>query len=144
MHPIAAANWSLGGSILTFAFPLVGFILAALVIYRLLWWPHRIPGHSDLVPSHTGPPDLGTAHVMAAAAGMTTAAGAGAQPLEQEPHGATEVAEPAQSAEPAQAAEPAEAGRTGGTGGPGEADGTDDAAGPAGAGPAGAGPGGTG
>jgi hypothetical protein len=96
MHPIAATNWSLGGSILTFAFPMVLFTLAALVIYRLLWWPHRIPGHSDLVPAHTAPPDLGTAHAMAAAAGMTTAAGAGAQPLANEPHGATEVAEPAE------------------------------------------------
>ena len=101
IHPLAAANWSLGGSMLTFAFPMVLFILAALVLFRLLWWPHRIPGHSDLVPARTAPPDLGTAHTMAAAAGMTTAAGAGAQPLQHEPHGATEVAEPAEPAEPA-------------------------------------------
>ena len=94
IHATAATNWSLGGSLLTFAFPMVLFIVAALVLYRLLWWPHRIPGHSDLVPAHTAPPDIGTAHVMAAAAGMTTAAGAGAQPLPHEPHGATEVADP--------------------------------------------------
>jgi hypothetical protein len=106
IHTTAATNWSLGGSMLTFAFPMVLFIVAALVLYRLLWWPHRIPGHSDLVPAHTAPPDLGTAHVMAAAAGMTTAAGAGAQPLPHEPHGATEVAEPAQPDEPAEPAGP--------------------------------------
>ncbi|HEX4062819.1 MAG TPA: hypothetical protein VHY58_17515 [Streptosporangiaceae bacterium] len=95
---------------LTFAFPMVLFIVAALVLYRLLWWPHRIPGHSDLVPAHTAAPDLGTAHVMAAAAGMTTAAGAGAQPLPHEPHGATEVAEPAGTAEPAEPASSDEGG----------------------------------
>jgi hypothetical protein len=107
IHATAATNWSLGGSLLTFAFPLGLFIVAALVLYRLLWWPHRIPGHSDLAPATSAPPDLGTAHVMAAAAGMTTAAGAGAQPLPHEPHGATEVAEPA---EPESTSEPDEAG----------------------------------
>jgi hypothetical protein len=123
IHATAATNWSLSGSMLTFAFPMVLFILAALVLYRLLWWPHRIPGHSDLVPASTAPPEAGTAHVMAAAAGMTAAAGAGAQPLPHEPHGATEVAEPkdaevsettaAEVSGPkdATAAEPAEAGR---------------------------------
>jgi hypothetical protein len=94
IHATAATNWSLNGSILTFAFPMLLFILASAVLYRLLWWPHRIPGHSDLVPASTAPPDLGTAHTMAAAAGLTTAAGAGAQPLPHEPHGATEVADP--------------------------------------------------
>jgi hypothetical protein len=129
MHPIAATNWSLGGSLFTFAFPMALFILAALVIYRLLWWPHRIPGHSDLVPSHAGPPEAGTAHAMAAAAGMTTAAGAGAQPLPTEPHGATEVAEPAgaettgpdggtDTAGPGAAAGPAGPGRPAGADGP--------------------------
>jgi hypothetical protein len=95
IHATAATNWSLGGSIWTFAFPMGLFIIAAAVLYRVLWWPHRIPGHSDLVPASTAPPDPGTAHVMAAAAGLTAAAGAGAQPLPHEPHGATEVAEPA-------------------------------------------------
>jgi hypothetical protein len=128
MHAIAATNYSDGGSLFTFAFPMALFILAGLVIYRLLWWPHRIPGHSDLVPSHTAPPDLGTAHTMAAAAGMTTAAGAGAQPLAHEPHGATEVAQPEaaqpeaaqpEAAQPEAAqpevAEPTEADEAGGT-----------------------------
>jgi hypothetical protein len=140
MHPIAATNWSLGGSLLTFAFPMVLFMLAALVIYRLFWWPHRIPGHSDLVPSHTVPPDLGTAHVMAAAAGLTTAAGAGAQPLSNEPDGATDVAEPAEDDESAGTSGTGGADGSGDVAGQGDGAGPGDAAGPGdGAGPGGAG-----
>jgi hypothetical protein len=36
------------------------FAVAATVLYRVLWWPHRIPGHSDLVPASTAPPGLAT------------------------------------------------------------------------------------
>ena len=68
IHATAAANWSLGGSILTFAFPMLLFIVAATVLYLLFSRPHRIPGHSDLVPAQTAPPDRGTAHTTAAAA----------------------------------------------------------------------------
>jgi hypothetical protein len=110
IHATAAANWTLGGSIWTFAFPMILFAVAATVLYRVLWWPHRIPGHSDLVPASSAPPDLGTAHVAAAAAGMTTAAGAGAQPLPPEPHGATEVAEQGDPSDVDDAGDPGDAG----------------------------------
>jgi hypothetical protein len=101
IHPTAAANWTLSGSMLTWAVPMVGFIVAATVLYLLFSRPHRIPGHSELVPSRAAPPDPGTAHAMAAAAGMTTAAGAGADPLAHEPAGAPEAAEAAAEDRPA-------------------------------------------
>src|SRR5580692_3803346 len=61
IHTVAAANWSLSGSIWTFAFPMLLFAVAATVLYRVLWWPHRIPGHSDLAPASAAPPGPATA-----------------------------------------------------------------------------------
>jgi hypothetical protein len=106
LHPIAATNWSLSGSILTFAMPMLLFILAAAVLYRVLWWPHRIPGHSELVPALATPPDAGTAQAMAVAAGLSTAPGAGADPLAHEPAGAHEVTEAAAADRPPEIHQP--------------------------------------
>lgn len=45
---IAAGNtgdWSFGGSILTFAFPMILFIAVASALYVLYTKPHLVPGH---------------------------------------------------------------------------------------------------
>jgi hypothetical protein len=110
IHATAAANWSLGGSILTFAFPMVLFIVAATVLYLLFSRPHRIPGHSAVVPTQTAPPDHGTAHTMAAAAGLTTTAGGGADPLAHEPGGGLEAAQAAAEDRPSGLHQPGAAG----------------------------------
>jgi hypothetical protein len=116
IHTTAAANWSLGGSILTFAFPMVLFIVAATVLYLLFSRPHRIPGHSALVPTQAAPPDTGTAHTMASAAGLSTAPGAGADPLAHEPAGGREAAQAAAEDRPPTLHQP---GTTGPAGQPG-------------------------
>jgi hypothetical protein len=95
MHATAASGWSLSGSILTFAFPMGLFIVAAAVLYLQFSRPHQIPGHRKLVPAQAAPPDPGTAQAMAAAGGMGTAVGGGAAPLAHEPAGAPEAAEAA-------------------------------------------------
>jgi hypothetical protein len=93
IHATAASGWSLSGSILTFAFPMALFAVAATVLYLLFSRPHRVPGHGPLTLAHAGPPDVSTAQAMSAAAGLATAAGGGAAPLPQEPAGAHEAAE---------------------------------------------------
>jgi hypothetical protein len=119
IYTTAATNWSLSGSILTFAFPMVLFIVAATVLYLLFSRPHRIPGHSELVPAQVAPPDRGTAHSMAAAAGLTTAAGSGADPLAHEPGGGREAAQAAAEDRPSGLHQP---GTTGATDAAGPAD----------------------
>lgn len=41
----ADGDWSLGGSILTFAFPMILFIAVASALYVLYTKPHLVPGH---------------------------------------------------------------------------------------------------
>ncbi len=41
----AAANWTYGGSILTFAFPMLLFVAVAWALYVLFTKPHLVPGH---------------------------------------------------------------------------------------------------
>jgi len=78
------SDWSLGGSLLTFLFPMCLFIVVAAVLYVLLSRPHKVPGHRSPAPA-AGP---GTMPSAAAAAGMTgteTAGrgdGAGSPPAE--------------------------------------------------------------
>ena len=41
----AASGWTYGGSILTFAFPMILFIAVAGTLYVLYTKPHLVPGH---------------------------------------------------------------------------------------------------
>ena len=45
----AGSAWSFGGSILTFAFPMILFIVVAVALYILYTKPEVVPGHS--IPS---------------------------------------------------------------------------------------------
>ncbi|HEY3735592.1 MAG TPA: hypothetical protein VGL63_16920 [Streptosporangiaceae bacterium] len=61
-HAMAASGWRLSGSIWTFAYPMVLFIIAAAVLYLLFSRPHRVPGHGPLTLralAQAGPPDIG-------------------------------------------------------------------------------------
>jgi hypothetical protein len=50
-HPaIAAADWTLGGSILTFAFPMILFIIAAVALWVLFTRPDAIPWRAGVSP----------------------------------------------------------------------------------------------
>jgi hypothetical protein len=85
IHATAASGWSLSGSILTFAMPMLLFIAAATVLYLLFTRPHPVPGHRLLARVQAAQPDASTARSMAAAAGMTTESGAGAAAHLHEP-----------------------------------------------------------
>lgn len=93
IHATAASGWSLSGSILTFAMPMLLFIAAATVLYLLFTRPHQVPGHRLLAPAQAAQPDAGTARSMAAAAGLTTEPGAGAGALTHEPAAGVAVAD---------------------------------------------------
>ncbi len=43
----AGSAWTYGGSILTFAFPMILFIVVACALYVIYTWPQRVPGHRD-------------------------------------------------------------------------------------------------
>ena len=49
MHGLIASSpsgdWSYGGAILTFAFPMILFIVVASALYILYTKPHLVPGH---------------------------------------------------------------------------------------------------
>ena len=47
-------DWSLAGSIMTFAIPVGLFVIVATVLYFLYTRPHTVPGHRDLVPAGGG------------------------------------------------------------------------------------------
>jgi hypothetical protein len=47
---IADANWTLGGSILTFAFPMILFVIAAAVLWVLFTRPDAIPWRPGASP----------------------------------------------------------------------------------------------
>jgi hypothetical protein len=44
-------DWSLAGSIMTFASPVGLFVVVATILYFLYTRPHPVPGHRDLVPA---------------------------------------------------------------------------------------------
>jgi hypothetical protein len=48
-------DWSLAGSIMTFAIPIALFVVVATVLYFLYTRPHAVPGHRDLVPAGGAP-----------------------------------------------------------------------------------------
>lgn len=77
---------SAAGYNLTFAFPMILFIVIAGALYLIYSRPHRVPGHGPLRISSTGRagtlhpgrvPDPGAAQAAATAAGPSTAAGGG-------------------------------------------------------------------
>lgn len=72
-----------GGSILTFAFPMALFIVAAVVLYLLFTRPHQVPGHKKLASARasSGVPADGDDESGARAAG-SAAGGGNAAPAE--------------------------------------------------------------
>jgi hypothetical protein len=77
----ADGDWSLGGSILTMAFPMILFIVVASALYVLYTKPHLVPGHRYQMVGRTAvqtapvtPPGQAGRH--AAPGGQATASGA--------------------------------------------------------------------
>ena len=86
---------------LTFAFPMLLFIVIGGVLYLLFSRPHRrVPARSLTLPARSsGGPSAEAAQSAAIAGGFTTAPGGGAAESHLEPHGAYLVA--STDAEPA-------------------------------------------
>lgn len=81
----------------TFAFPMLLFIVIALILYALYSRPHRrIPSRPiRATPTGSRVPDAGTARAAAVAGGLTTAPGGGTTELFPEPGAAhAEASEP--------------------------------------------------
>jgi hypothetical protein len=53
------SDWTLAGSIMTFAIPVGGFIVAATWLYFLYTRPHAVPGHRELAPVAAGAVGMG-------------------------------------------------------------------------------------
>ena len=49
---VSGDGWSFGGSILTFAFPMLLFIVVAAALYVLYTKPTAVPGHRASTPEH--------------------------------------------------------------------------------------------
>jgi hypothetical protein len=50
-----SSDWSSGGALLTFYFPVVLFVVIAAMLYLQLSRPHRVPGHRSLAASTARP-----------------------------------------------------------------------------------------
>lgn len=74
----------------TFAFPMLLFIVVALILYALFSRPHRrVPGRPiSAAPGGSRAPDARTARAAAVAGGLSTAAGGGTAESASEPAGA--------------------------------------------------------
>jgi len=72
-----SGDWTYGGAILTFAFPMVLFIAVAAALYILYTKPHLVPGHryNVVLSSVSDTPAVGTPGP-AAAPGQPPASGA--------------------------------------------------------------------
>ena len=46
---VVGSDWTLAASIMTFAIPMLLFVVVATVLYFLYTRPHAVPGHRDLV-----------------------------------------------------------------------------------------------
>jgi hypothetical protein len=80
-----------GGSVLTAIFPVVLFVIVAVILYLRFSRPHRrVPAPAATAPGGTrhAVPDPDTARAAAVAAGLPTAAGGGAAEAGLEPAGA--------------------------------------------------------
>jgi hypothetical protein len=85
-----------GGSVLTFAFPVVLFSVVAVILYLLFSRPHaRVPVRRALAPARAGAPDPGAARAAAVAGGLPTASGGGGTESHLEPAGPPGAAGPA-------------------------------------------------
>ena len=98
MHAVIADSaggaWTFGGSILTFAFPMILFIVVAAALYVLYTKPEFVPGHRpddwERPVSYTSVPGQPTIAPAAAAGGQAApAAPAEATPGEATPGEAT-------------------------------------------------------
>jgi hypothetical protein len=102
--------WTYGGSILTFAFPMILFIVVAGALYVLYTKPEFVPGHRaptlerpvsyTAIPGQPAPP---TAAQTAAAAPNATASAAAPAATTAEAPAATTAATPAAETTPGQA-----------------------------------------
>ncbi len=54
-----SSAWSLGGSLLTFIFPMCLFIVVAGLLYAQVSRPHKVPGHHGLAPASRPPEGQG-------------------------------------------------------------------------------------
>lgn len=78
---------------LTFAFPMILFIVIGGLLYLLYSRPHKVPGHGPLrVSGAGGGPGADAARAAATAAGMSTSAGGGAMESVHEAPGAHRAA----------------------------------------------------
>jgi hypothetical protein len=73
----AGSDWSYGGSILTFLFPMILFLAVAGVLWVLYTKPQQVPGRSYLANERSV---AATPTVTAAAAAAGSPGGAGTQP----------------------------------------------------------------
>ena len=67
--------WSLGGSLLTFLFPMCLFIVVATVLYLQCWRPHKVPGHTGFAHSAAEPPEASAPPAAGPSGPQATAAG---------------------------------------------------------------------
>ncbi len=107
MHVIAGASPdnTPAGYYWTFLFPMLLFIVIALILWGLFGRPHqRVPARRIALGLSSRAPDAGTARAASVAAGLSTAPGGGATESTAEPAGAHQAA----SAEPESAADVAE------------------------------------
>lgn len=81
--PEAILGYTTGGAVMTLVLPLGFFILVMAAFFFVFTRPHTVPGHrADVAPARPVPPPAGTAHGLAAAAGMPIApSGGGPAPL---------------------------------------------------------------
>jgi hypothetical protein len=84
----AGSDWSYGGAILTFVFPMILFIAVAAALYVLYTKPQVVPGHPDLTNGRS----VSSTSVVSPAPAASPAAEA-EQPAEAEPQGPAESAE---------------------------------------------------
>jgi hypothetical protein len=81
------------GSNLTYAFPMILFIVIGGLLYLLYTRPHKVPGHARLrLSGDVGHAGGDTARAAATAAGLSTAAGGGAMESVHEAPGAHRAA----------------------------------------------------
>ena len=86
--PASTSAWSFGGSILTFAFPMILFIVVACALYIAYTKPELVPGHRNPAAqrpvSYTAVPGKPSAHGDEQAPGGP---GGAVPPGKQEPEG---------------------------------------------------------
>jgi hypothetical protein len=78
----------------TFAFPMLLFIIIAIILYVLFSRPHRrVPGRPiNVTPGASRMPDASAARAAGVAGGLSTAAGGGSTESHHEPAGAAAAA----------------------------------------------------